>query len=122
MILCIDDEVQILNLMQLSLSKIENNMIIKCFECPMDAIYFFEQNHKKIKLVVSDYSMPMINGVELLSKLKKINSEIRMGISSSYVFENKLHCSHNPKDIDFLISKPFNISDFEKTINAQLER
>mgnify|MGYP003587908923 FL=1 len=55
------------------------------FEEPLKAVKYVEANHSKMCLVVTDWKMPELNGLELTKKLAQIDSEIGLMIKSAYV-------------------------------------
>jgi len=106
MIIFVDDEQMVLEMMKIMLSRILSDIEIKTFDCPREAIDFFENNHPKINMVVSDLTMPNMNGTELLSHLKKINKTTKMGIMSALVQDDKITGPYDLSNIDFYIPKP----------------
>ena len=48
----------------------------KTFSHPVDCFKFMEANRESILLAVSDYVMPMIDGVTLLSEVHALNEDI----------------------------------------------
>ena len=70
-------------------------------------------------LVLSDWNMPEMNGLELLSAVRAANIQVRFGFVTS-------EASQEMKDkaleagAHFLITKPFTPAVFEKTIGTLL--
>ena len=52
-------------------------------------LYFFNENRKKIDVVLMDYKMPKMNGSELASKVKFINKKCKIIIFTAYLLENE---------------------------------
>ena len=49
---------------------------VNSFEFPHEALEFYKKEHKNIDLLILDYYMPNMNGIELYIELKKINLDI----------------------------------------------
>ena len=106
MIIFVDDEQMMLEMIKFTISRILIDIDIEIFDCPLKAIDFFENNHHQIDIVVSDFKMPDMNGIELISHLKKINKTIKMGIMSALVQDDKITEPYDSSNIDFYIPKP----------------
>jgi len=50
----------------------------------MEAINNIQQMPKEVELVISDYRMPLINGIEVCAKLIDFNPELRVVIISVF--------------------------------------
>jgi len=71
-IIVIDDEAHILRLLKQQINKI-TSWKFKGFTSPADAIHWAERNSFQIAL--TDYKMPVMNGIELLRKLREKNKD-----------------------------------------------
>lgn len=72
-ILCIDDEMELLDLMKLYLER-ENNIFVQCASSPQQALSMMgEQDYD---VIVSDYAMPEMNGIDLLKEIRSRGWEI----------------------------------------------
>ncbi len=78
----IDDEVDLVNLFQ---EVLENNGFKVCaFTDPIEAFNRIKRNPNDYGLILSDYRMPLMNGNELCTKLKCINSKLNVILMSAY--------------------------------------
>lgn len=82
-----------------------------------DGMEKLEENND-IQLVVSDISMPGMNGVTFATLIKKKRPEIKIILVSGYVKED-VEDGHMPKDITFL-SKPYSIDALTRAIKNNL--
>ena len=72
--LIIDDDESFLDLTRIFLEKIDNNLEIMLFTSPYEALALLKANN--IDVVVSDYIMPGLNGLELLQEIRKMGNTI----------------------------------------------
>src|SRR4030043_879367 len=87
----VDDELDITQLYQDAIYGHINGISVVCFNNPVTALEHFIENKKDYALVISDLRMPNLNGLDLLSKIKMINPNVRTILVSAYeVKEDKL--------------------------------
>jgi len=67
-------------------------------------------------VVILDYSMPSINGMEVAKEILAINSHQRVIFASAYVKETLEHSIKQLKQVVELIQKPFELSKLVDTI------
>jgi CheY-like chemotaxis protein len=67
-------------------------------------------------VVILDYSMPSINGMEVAKEILTINSHQRVIFASAYVKETLEHSIKQLKQVVELIQKPFELSKLVDTI------
>ncbi len=94
-ILIVDDSIISLKIINKLLKNYNLNITI--IDCPLKALklitnYYYE-------FVISDISMPNINGYELIDKIKEINTKVKVILISFY--ENKTNYK-------YFIKKPLN--------------
>jgi DNA-binding NtrC family response regulator len=78
------------------------------FTDPRLALEHFMINKSSYRVVISDFRMPAMNGLELLMKVKEINSTVRTVLISAFEVRDELfqECSC----IDKMLQKPVHIS------------
>jgi PAS domain S-box-containing protein len=107
-ILLVEDEEQILLVAKLMLEKLGHTVIEA--SNGREALDMFQKHIDDIVLVVTDIGMPIMDGYQLFSELKKLNPNLPIIIASG--FGNTVVTSHIPrKDIAALINKPY---DFDR--------
>ena len=85
-----DDELDITKLFQDAICGNINDISVVSFTDPVTALAHFTDNKESYALVISDSRMPDLNGLELLKKVKKLNSNVRTILISAYeVYEDK---------------------------------
>jgi CheY-like chemotaxis protein len=67
-------------------------------------------------VVILDYKMPKISGMEVAKEILKINPSQRIIFASAYVKETLEESVKQLKQVVELIQKPFNLTDFVNTI------
>ena len=78
----IDDEADLVNLFR---EILENSGFKVCaFSDSIQALNTLEKKIQEYGLILSDYRMPMLNGHELCTKLKRLNPELKVILMSAY--------------------------------------
>jgi PAS domain S-box-containing protein len=83
------------------------------------ALEIYSESKSKIKLIILDMEMPIMNGLETLRKLKEIDINVKVLISSGYSMEEKVQTALNEGALAFL-KKPYRITDLAKTIQSTI--
>src|SRR5208282_1587607 len=69
----------------------------------------------KFDLVITDYSMPRMNGVELAEILKRRSAEQRILMVTAYTFTIAAY-DGRPLPVDAILRKPFHPKEFNETL------
>jgi DNA-binding NtrC family response regulator len=123
-IVCIiDDELDITQLYQDAIYDHIEGISVVCFNNPVTALDHFIENKKDYVLVISDLRMPNINGLDLLSKIKMLNSNVRTILVSAYEVKQDKIFQKYMKDgtIDLFIEKPIPIDWLRQKVREQIE-
>jgi len=117
-ILLVDDEEAIRNLGKATLAKFGYTVLMA--SDGETALEIYHKNQKKISLVILDIIMPGIGGKKCLEELLKINSALKVIISSGYTMDGpgKEILKTGAKGF---ISKPYNISHILKVVRETLD-
>jgi len=83
-VIIVDDELDITELFQDAIYGKINGISVVCFNNPLTALEHFTHNKKDYALVISDFRMQNLNGLELLKKIKMLNSNVRTIVVSAY--------------------------------------
>lgn len=115
-IMIIDDDEDILNLFSDFLAKEGYN--VKPFLDPFRAIEELEERPQKYSLIITDIRMPGMSGIELITKLSKINQEIKVIMISAFDLNGD-----DLKDIGYeeFIQKPVHMRSLVQTIEQILK-
>lgn len=119
-IIIVDDEQTILDLLEQmilkTLRKTELDCLILTFSRPEDVLDL-GVGIKEISLVISDYNMPGMNGIELIKEIKKVHPEIKVIMMSGIDFKEALAKTETEKDlVNVILSKPFVWKNFQNLI------
>lgn len=118
----VDDELDITQLYQDAIYGHINGISVVCFNNPVTALEHFIENKKDYALVISDLRMPNLNGLDLLSKIKVLNSNVRTILVSAYeVKEDKVFQKYMKEGIiDLFIEKPIPIDWLRQKVREQV--
>lgn len=95
---------------------------IRFFFNPLEAVQFIQDNSDQIMVVVSDYKMPGMNGVDLLGKVHGINDKIiRIMITGFAELETAIEAINQGNVFRFL-TKPVKTEYIDKTISDAIDQ
>ena len=118
-ILVIDDEIEILDMLSRFLNR-NPNFSVQTFSNPVSALSSIN-NNTKYDLVLLDIVMPQMNGLDVLEKLKEINSDQKVIMMTAYSTLDKVLKSHKIGATNYIM-KPFSSLDaLEKKVVEVLE-
>lgn len=118
-ILVIDDEIEILDMLSRFLNR-NPNFSVQTFSNPVSALSSIN-NNTKYDLVLLDIMMPQMNGLDILEKLKEINSDQKVIMMTAYSTLDKVLKSHKIGATNYIM-KPFSSLDsLEKKVIEVLE-
>ncbi|KAA3610444.1 MAG: response regulator [Calditrichaeota bacterium] len=117
-ILCIDDDKTIIDITEQMLSRLGYNVI--ALSDPIEALELFKLNPDKFDLVITDMTMPGMDGSTLMSMLKKIRFNIPVVISTGFstLIDEK---EAKKRGAAGYISKPFLKGEISKIIRSVLD-
>jgi len=118
-IVIVDDEAIVTSSLKTLLS-FEENYTPNIFNSPFEALEYIENN--ETNLVISDFLMPAMNGIEFLSKVKKIKPGASLILLTGYADKESAIQAINDVGIYRYIEKPWNNEDLLLCIRNGLER
>jgi DNA-binding NtrC family response regulator len=117
----VDDDPGITMFFQEALRTIAGITIVT-FTDPISALEHFQVNEYAYVLVISDYKMPGLNGMELLRKIKDLNRSVRTILTTAFTIEDNIFHEYTKKKIiNGFIQKPIGLHDLIIEVNTQLE-
>ena len=120
MVSIVDDDPDIIMLFREALKSI-SGITIFTFTDPILALEHFQVNEYAYVLVLSDFKMPGLNGMEFLKKIKELNSFVRTILMTAFQIEDKVFREYTKKKIiNAFLQKPIGIHDLLKEVNTQL--
>lgn len=114
-ILVVDDSKENLRVIKKSLEHLGFQVAVETDG--IKAIKLFKKDYKKFDIVITDYMMPSIKGIELAVEIKKIKKDIAIILMSGYVDESDISYNSN---VDVLVAKPIELSKLLEAINKVL--
>ena len=111
-----DDEKDILDLFTEYLSSNGFNTI--SFQNPKTALNYFYQNQSNCSIVITDYKMPQMSGIDLIKKIreKDTNCKIKTIIISAFIKDNIPYDKSYTMTIDRILEKPVYLDRLKKVI------
>ena len=105
-ILLVDDEKDILDLFSEYLTSNGFNTI--SFDNPINALKYYYQNPNNCSLVITDYKMPQMSGIDLIKKIKEKDTDYKMKniIISAFIKDNLPYDKSYITMIDKILEKP----------------
>lgn len=113
----IDDEADLAYLFQDALSQIDGIQVF-AFTDPLLALEHFKANHQNYMVIISDYRMPTMTGMELLSKIKDVNPAVTRIMMSAFEIHDELFQEY--KCVDKFLQKPVLIVDLINEVRTLL--
>ena len=116
----IDDESDIAQLFHDALNRL-TAVGIFTFTDPIAALEHFQMNEHAYVLVISDYRMPGLNGMELLRKMKDLNKFVRTILMTGFDIDDEVFHKYTKKEIiNAFLQKPLRIHDLLLEVDTQL--
>ena len=123
-VMLVDDEQNILNALRRCLALIDATQIdgdalqIEAFTSPEAALERGEE--RDFDLVLSDYRMPSMNGVEFLTRFMKLQPEVPRVIVSAFADRDAIIAAVNETNLSRFIQKPWNDNDLRNAVTSIL--
>lgn len=117
-VLCVDGEVNVLNAIKRLLRKEPYHVFYS--DNSLDALEILK--NESINLVICDYQMPEMNGVELLEKARELQPDAVRVILSGYAEIHAVIESINQGEVYRFIAKPWEDEDLKQSIVKCLEQ
>ena len=119
-VVIVDDDLEITLLFREALKDISRVKIFT-FTDPVLALEHFQVNEYAYVLVISDFKMPGLNGMEFLKKIKALNPFVRTILMTAFEIEDKIFREYTKnKIIDAFLQKPIGMHDLIKEVDTQL--
>lgn len=118
-IVVVDDEKMVTSAFK-TLFKVEGYSDIHLFNKPEEAVEFLKKN--KPDLIISDFIMPEMNGLEFLKEAKKLYPEVSMILLTGYADKENAIRAINEVGLYKYIEKPWDNDDLLMNIRNGIER
>lgn len=118
-ILIVDDEVLIANVLAATLSKLGEEYVVETAVTPEEALERI--HHQPYDVVLTDYLMPHMNGLELSQNIRQIAPTTPIILMTAYATEDLRQLTEK-MHLDGYIHKPANIATFRKVVLEAMEK
>jgi nitrogen-specific signal transduction histidine kinase/CheY-like chemotaxis protein len=118
-VLLVDDEEMIVDVGSRLLEKLGYSVIKAGGGA--EALRRYQENKDKIDMIILDMIMPDMGGSEVYEKIRKIDPEVKILLSSGYSIDGQA-TEILKKGCNGFIQKPFNLKDFSKKIREVLKK
>lgn len=96
-------------------------MTVFTFTDPILALEHFQINDFAYVLVISDFKMPGINGIDFLKRIREKNRFVRTILMTAFTIDDKMFREYTKdKIINTFLQKPIGIYDLLKEVDTQL--
>src|SRR5882672_4308657 len=109
----VDDNEQILSLMA-TLAKQMTSAVIECYDSPRLALTAFTAEPGKYELVITDYDMPEMDGMELCRRMREVSLMLNIFLATGSGFFTDAMAAH--AGFSGLLEKPFPIEQLHETL------
>jgi len=119
----VEDELDITNLFRDILCKTVFDISVVSFNDSILALKHFKINKRNYRLVIADWRMPKLDGLELLNNVKKLNPNVRSILTSAYEVENEPLFQRYMEEgvIDKFIQKPMTMNYLCREVKNQVQ-
>jgi DNA-binding NtrC family response regulator len=115
----VDDEFDIVSLFRDALSEIDGMEVFGFTDSTL-AFEHFRLNQSHYALVLSDYRIPVINGMELLKKIKAMKPSVKTLLISAFDVNHEIftECDY----VDKFLEKPTKMIDLVKGVRSIIQQ
>ena len=115
-VLIVDDETELASIYKKYLGLSGYDVV--SFTDPLLAFEYYKENTQRFTHVLTDLRMPSISGIELASKIRKLNSKVRIFLITAFTVDDFI----NNKDyvdskIEMVIEKPVRLNTLREYLN-----
>jgi DNA-binding NtrC family response regulator len=118
-VLLVDDEEMVVTSIK-SFLTLETDYEVVSFTSPKEALEFVKDN--KVDLVISDYLMPEIDGIQFLAEVKEIQPEATRVLLTGYADKENAIKAINDVGLYQYIEKPWENEDLKLIIRNGMEK
>lgn len=98
-----------------------NGFSVVTFTDPTLALKHFIENESDYVLILTDYKMPCMSGLDLIKQVKDRQPSVRTLLMSAFEVDNKLiHEMTSKQILNGYLQKPVRITELRQEINNQL--
>ena len=114
----IDDEEDLFYVFKEALSHIKSVDVFG-FTDPELALGHFMTNQERYRVVISDYRMPKITGIEVLRRIKEMNQAVRRILVSAFEIQDEIR---DCNCVDRFLQKPIAMTDLINEVQTLITK
>jgi CheY-like chemotaxis protein len=119
-VLVVDDEEELTYLFRLYLGNSGFDSV--SFTDPLEALDHYIQNHERYSVVLIDWKMPDLDGLQLAKKIRDFNASIKIVLTTAYEIEDPIRKELIEESlISDVLKKPFDLNELGPRIAALCE-
>ncbi|MCF0138115.1 MAG: response regulator [Oscillospiraceae bacterium] len=115
-VIIVEDDLMVCAILERQISRFQQLKLVGNFRRGTDALEWLAENPNEADLVVLDYYMPGLTGIEFLGKLRESNKEIQVIMITSANEYEVIRDAMNCGICDYVL-KPFTSARLEKAIS-----
>jgi two-component system, cell cycle sensor histidine kinase and response regulator CckA len=116
-ILIIEDEPLMVKILKAFLESAEFNVLTA--RDGLEGVAIYEQNKAQIELILSDITLPEMDGWAVYARLRAINPEVKVIFTSGF-FDPELKAQCERAGIQDLIPKPFRLDEVVNIVRSKV--
>jgi CheY-like chemotaxis protein len=117
-ILFIDDEESLVSVTRSMLEHL--GYTVTTFSNPLDCMESFPANMSQFSVIISDHLMPEMNGIDLLVRLREINSSIPVILCTGHA-DPEIKSQLQEMGCSGLVTKPYTLPQLGETVRRVLD-
>ena len=111
----VDDEEELANLFRTFLDKFGFNCV--SFTDPLAALDHYSQNHDKYSVVLTDWKMPFLDGIQLAKKVREYNTTVKILLITAFFTDATLRRDvYQEAHISDVMEKPIKLKELGSRI------
>lgn len=115
-VLIVDDEMELASIYKKYLELSGYDVV--SFTDPLLAFEYYKENTKRFTHVLTDLRMPSINGIELASKIRELNSKVRIFLITAFTIDDFINNKeYVDSKIETVIEKPVRLNTLREYLN-----
>lgn len=115
-IMIVDDEWDVARVIELCIARRGLDTIL--FTESLLALEHYRQNPKRYSLIVVDWSMPNLNGLDLAKEIRKYDSKVKILLITGWLIEDVLDSiGYKDAKISVVLRKPIDLDDLAHRID-----
>lgn len=118
-LLIVEDEEPLLEMLQLML--VDKGYTVLSAEDGMRALNIYQHRKNDIHLVITDFGLPKITGLEVCRQIRQINPNVKLILATGYL-DPEIKTEFLKAGIQHFLIKPYTISEVLRTVREALER